>query len=46
MLLDYIKKCNGQFDVANCALELNVSPEEIEETLEKLGAQGKIQIKG
>jgi len=46
MILDYVKKCNGQFDIAQCALELNVSPEEIEKTLEKLGAQGKIQIKG
>jgi len=46
LILDYIKKCNGQFDTTQCALELNVSPEEIEETLEKLGAQGKIQIKG
>lgn len=45
-LLDYIKKCNGQFDVAQCAVEMNVSSEEIEEILEKLGAQGKIQIKG
>jgi len=45
MILDYIKKCNGQFDVAQCALDLNVSPEEVEEILEKLGAQGKIQIR-
>ncbi len=44
-ILDYIKKCNGHFDVAQCAFDLNVSPEEIEETLEKLGAQGKIQLK-
>jgi len=46
MILDYIKKCNGPFDPAQCALELKVSSEEVEEILEKLGAQGKIQIKG
>jgi len=46
MILDYIKKSNGQFDVAQCALELNVSSEEIEKILEKLGAEGKIQITG
>jgi len=45
-ILDYIKKSNGQFNVAQCALELNVPSEEVEETLEKLGAQGKIQLKG
>lgn len=45
-ILDYIKKCNGQFNVAQCALELNVPSEEVEEILEKLGAQGKIQLKG
>ena len=46
MILDYVKKCDGQFDIAQCALELNVSSEEIREALEKLGVQGKIQIKG
>jgi len=46
IILDYIKKCNGQFDPAQCALELKVSSEEVEEILEKLGAEGKIQIKG
>ena len=43
-ILDYIKQCDGQFDVAQCAFELNVPPEEIEEILERLGAQGKIQL--
>jgi len=43
-ILNYIKKCNGHFDVSQCAFELNVPPEEIEEALEKLGAQGKIQL--
>jgi len=46
MVLDYVKKRNGQFDVAQCAVELNVSSEEIERILERLGAQGKIQLKG
>ena len=44
-ILNYIKKCNGHFDVAQCAFDLNVPSEEIEETLEKLCAKGKIQLK-
>ena len=44
-ILDYIKKCNGHFDVAQCASDLNVPHEDIKEILEKLGAQGKIQLK-
>ena len=44
-ILDYIKKCNGHFDVAQCAFDLNVPHEKIEEILEKLCAKGKIQLR-
>ncbi|KPV61741.1 MAG: Snf7 [Candidatus Bathyarchaeota archaeon BA2] len=43
-VLEYAKKSGGQIDVTQCAFELNVSPEEVEKALEKLGAQGKIMI--
>ena len=43
-LLEYTKKRGGQIDVTQCAFELNVPPEEVEKTLERLGAQGKIKI--
>jgi len=44
MMLEYAKKSGGQIDIARCAFELNVPPEEVEKTLECLGAQGKIKI--
>ena len=43
-LLEYIKQCRGQVDVAECALELKVPPKDVEKTLESLGAKGKIVI--
>ena len=43
-LLEYIKQCKGQIDVTNCALELKIPPNEVERTLESLGAKGKIII--
>ena len=43
-VLEYAKKSGGQIDIAQCAFELNVPPEEVEKTLERLGAQGKIKI--
>jgi division protein CdvB (Snf7/Vps24/ESCRT-III family) len=43
-LLDYIKRCEGQIDVSQCALELNVSSEEVEKSLENLSAQRKIRV--
>ena len=44
MVLEYAKKSQGQIDITQCALELNVPYGEVEKALEKLGAQGKIKI--
>jgi len=44
MILEYAKKHEGRVDVMQCALELNASPKDVEEALEKLGAQGRIEI--
>ena len=44
-VLEYAKRCKGQLDVAQCAVELNVSSRDVEKALESLGAQGKIEIK-
>lgn len=41
-LLEYIKQCEGQLDVTECALKLEIPPREIEKTLESLDAKGKI----
>jgi division protein CdvB (Snf7/Vps24/ESCRT-III family) len=46
MVLEYAKKHEGRVDVMQCALELNASPRDIEEALEKLGAQGRVEIQG
>ena len=43
-VLEYAKNRGGQIDITQCAFELNVPPEEVEKTLERLGAQGKIKI--
>ncbi len=44
LLLDYVRRTNGEIDLGRCSSELNTSNEEIERTLENLGAQGKIKI--
>jgi len=43
-ILDYAKKREGQIDITQCALELDVPCGEVEKALEKLGVQGKIKI--
>ncbi len=43
-VLEYAKKREGQIDVSQCALELNVPCGEVEKALEKLGVKGKIKI--
>ncbi|UCG45791.1 MAG: hypothetical protein JSV58_03185 [Candidatus Bathyarchaeota archaeon] len=43
-LLDYVKRHEGQVHVKKCALELNVSSEDVAKTLESLGTQRKIRI--
>jgi len=44
VLLEYVKKSNGKIDIARCSVDLKSSYEEIEKTLENLGAKGKIKI--
>jgi division protein CdvB (Snf7/Vps24/ESCRT-III family) len=44
MLLEYVKKSNGEIDLTRCSSDLKTSNEEIEKALETLGTQGKIKI--
>jgi predicted HTH transcriptional regulator len=44
ILLEYVRKTNGEIDLSRCSSELKTSNEEIERTLEDLGAKGKIKI--
>jgi division protein CdvB (Snf7/Vps24/ESCRT-III family)/predicted CopG family antitoxin len=44
VLLKYVKRSNGEIDLARCSVDLNTSYEEIEKALESLGAKGKIKI--
>jgi len=44
MLLEYVKKGNGEIDLIRCSSDLKTSNEEIEKALENLGTQGKIKI--
>ena len=44
-VLDYLRNNQGYIDVLECANKLNISPGDIEKALEKLGAEGKIEIK-
>ncbi|MEM3460805.1 MAG: Snf7 family protein [Candidatus Bathyarchaeia archaeon] len=44
MLLDYVRKCNGEIDIARCSTDLKTSDEEVRKALESLGAKGKIKI--
>ncbi len=44
MLLEYVKKSNGEIDLTRCSSALNTSNEEIQKALESLGTQGKIKI--
>jgi hypothetical protein len=44
MLLEYVKKSNGEIDLTRCSSDLETSNEEIEKALENLGSQGKIKI--
>lgn len=43
-ILEYVKKCKGEIDIKQCALQLNLPHEEVLKALENLGAKGKIQI--
>jgi len=44
ILLEYVRKTNGEIDLGRCSDELNTSNEAIERALENLGTQGKIKI--
>lgn len=44
-VLDYLKNNQGYIDVVECASKLEISPNDIEKALEKLGTEGKIEIK-
>ncbi len=44
VLLEYVKKSNGEIDIARCSVDLKTSYSEVEKALENLGAKGKIKI--
>jgi division protein CdvB (Snf7/Vps24/ESCRT-III family) len=44
VLLDYVRKANGEIDLSRCSVELKTSNEEIEKALQNLGTKGKIKI--
>ena len=44
ILLEYVRKTNGEIDLSRCSNELKTSNEEIERALENLGTKGKIKI--
>jgi division protein CdvB (Snf7/Vps24/ESCRT-III family) len=44
ILFDYVRKTNGQIDMARCQADLETSHDEIEKALKTLGAKGKIKI--
>jgi len=44
MLLEYVRKSNGEIDLTRCSNALKTSNEEIEKALESLGTKGKIRI--
>lgn len=44
MLLEYVRKSNGEIDLTRCSSELKTSNVEIEKALESLGNKGRIKI--
>jgi division protein CdvB (Snf7/Vps24/ESCRT-III family) len=44
VLLDYVRKTNGQIDLEKCSVDLSTSNEEIEKALESLGSKGRIKV--
>jgi division protein CdvB (Snf7/Vps24/ESCRT-III family) len=44
VLLEYVRKTNGEIDLGRCSSELKTSNEAIERALENLGTQGRIKI--
>jgi division protein CdvB (Snf7/Vps24/ESCRT-III family) len=44
VVLEYVRKCKGEIDLARCSDDLKTSSEEVEKALHDLGAKGKIKI--
>jgi len=44
MLLEYVRKSNGEIDMTRCSTELKTSNTEIEKALESLGNKGRIKV--
>jgi hypothetical protein len=44
-VLDYLKNNQGCIDIFECANKLKISTDDVKEALEKLGTDGKIEIK-
>jgi division protein CdvB (Snf7/Vps24/ESCRT-III family) len=44
MLLEYVRKTNGEIDMTRCSKDLQTSDAEIEKALDSLGTKGKIKI--
>lgn len=44
MLLEYVRKSNGEIDLTRCSSDLKTSNTEIEKALESLGNKGRIKI--
>jgi predicted CopG family antitoxin len=44
VLLEYVKRSNGEIDLTRCSVDLKTPYGEIEQALENLGAKGKIRI--
>jgi division protein CdvB (Snf7/Vps24/ESCRT-III family) len=44
VLLEYVKKSDGEIDLRRCSIDLQTSYGEVEKALESLGAKGKIKI--
>jgi hypothetical protein len=44
VLMEYVRKTNGEIDLSRCSSELQTSNEEIERALESLGTKGRIKI--
>jgi division protein CdvB (Snf7/Vps24/ESCRT-III family)/predicted CopG family antitoxin len=44
VLLEYVKKSNGEIDIQHCSADLKTSNEEIENALKSLGDKGRIKI--
>lgn len=44
VLLDYVRKSNGEIDLTRCSVDLKTSHEEVKKALKSLGTKGKIKI--